>query len=69
MGGSRCGWVLQIKCLAIKPGNPGTDLEEKAAAKILKYRELYRDRRKQTSLGSLTAALLSAALSKARQNS
>ena len=28
-------------------GNPGTDLEKKAAAKILKYRELYRDRRRQ----------------------
>ena len=54
LGGSRWGWVLQIKCHAIKPGNPGTDLEEKAAAKILKYRELYRDRRRQID-GRLTS--------------
>ena len=31
----------------LRPGNPDKDLDEKAARKIAKYRELYRDHRRQ----------------------
>ena len=31
----------------LHPGNPERDLGEKAAGKIAKYRELYRDHRRQ----------------------
>ena len=31
----------------LHPGNPDKDLDEKAASKIAKYRELYRDHRRQ----------------------
>ena len=53
----------------LHPGNPDKDLDEKAASKIAKYRELYRDhrRRNHTHLGSNTVALLSLTLSRTRQ--
>ena len=60
----------------LHPGRPDKDLDEKAASKIAKYRELYRDHRRRldflpaiasTPLGLRTAALLSSTLSRARQ--
>ena len=60
----------------LHPGNPDKDLDEKAASKIAKYRELYRDHRRQldflpaiasTSGRIHCVALLSLTLSRARQ--
>ena len=40
----------------LHPGNPDKDLDEKAARKIAKYRELYRDHRRQLDFSPAIAS-------------